>query len=84
MGFELTGMSWNPAEFKLYVDQIPISSWAKSVTVHHTYSPNLGDRPNGWKTQHLENLKHYYKNVLGWSAGPHLFTDDKSQARRSR
>ena len=78
MGFELTGKSWIPDQFKLYIEQIPIGSWANSVTVHHTYSPNLADRPNGWKTQHLENLKHYYKNVLGWSAGPHLFTDEKA------
>lgn len=78
MGFELTGMSWTPAEFAKYIDQVPVGAWAKSVTVHHTYSPNLGDRPHGWKTVHIENLRHYYKNVLGWSAGPHLFTDEKA------
>lgn len=76
MGFELTGLSWTADQFKDYVDLVPIGSWAKSVTVHHTYSPDLEDRPNGWKLSHLENLRYYYCNVLGWSAGPHMFVDE--------
>lgn len=76
MGFEATGLSWTADEFSDYVQLIPIGSWAKSVTVHHTYSPDLTDRPDGWKLSHMENLRHYYGNVLGWSAGPHLFVDE--------
>lgn len=77
MGFEATGLSWTADEFSDYVQLIPIGSWAKSVTVHHTYSPDLEDRPEGWKLSHMENLRYYYSNVLGWSAGPHLFVDEE-------
>jgi hypothetical protein len=76
MGFEITGMSWTADEFNDYIQLVPIGQWAKSVTVHHTYSPDLEDRPEGWKPTHLENLRHYYGNILGWSAGPHLFVDE--------
>jgi len=76
MGFTLRGLSWDEESFRAYVSSLDLS-WATSVTIHHTYFPNLEMRRNGWNQTHLENLHHYYKNVLGWSAGPHLFTDDK-------
>jgi len=76
MGFELTGQNWSIDEFKDYLSDVNLS-WANSVTVHHTASPNLKNRPNGWQERHLKNLQHYYEKQLGWSSGPHLFTDEK-------
>jgi hypothetical protein len=76
MGFSLCGLSWDAEEFRDYASSINLD-WASSVTIHHTSYPDLKMRPNGWKIKHLENLRHYYQSVLGWSAGPHLFTDSK-------
>jgi len=45
--------------------------------VHNTWFPSLKDRPQGFTKQHIINLEHFYKNVNKWSAGPHLFIDDK-------
>lgn len=76
MAFSLTGLSWSVDEFADYVSTLNLD-WASSITIHHTYHPDLKMRPNGWEKKHLQNLRHYYQNVMGWSAGPHLFTDEK-------
>jgi hypothetical protein len=75
MSFDLTGLKWDVEEFRKYVFTLNLS-WANSVTIHHTFHPNLRTRPKGWQKSHLENLRYYYGNILGWSAGPHLFTDE--------
>lgn len=77
MGYELVGKVWDPLGFERYVKSIKSKlSWARSVTVHHTAAPSLAQRLKGWTIQHMRNLRHFYKNKLGWSAGPHLFTDE--------
>jgi hypothetical protein len=58
-GLRDDGMSWSPT----------------GVTIHHTASPSLAMRPNGFETQHMRNLRSWYLS-LGWSRGPHLFVDD--------
>ena len=75
MGYDLTGESWTTDEFLEYVSNLDLT-WANSVTIHHTYNPDLKARPRGWQPSHLKNLRYYYQNILGWSAGPHLFTDE--------
>lgn len=75
MSFDLTGLKWDLREFEKYVSTLNLS-WANSITIHHTYNPDLKARPRGWQNSHLENLRYYYGNILGWSAGPHLFTDE--------
>lgn len=75
MGYELVGKVWDVESFKSYLADINLS-WASSVTVHHTATPNLAQRPKGWTIQHMRNLAHFYGESLGWSAGPHLFTDE--------
>jgi hypothetical protein len=76
MGYELNGKVWDRRSFREYVSTLPNLPWVKAICVHHTSSPNLAQRPEGWKIQHLRNLQHYYQNELHWSAGPHLFTDE--------
>lgn len=77
MGYSLVGKVWDLENFDKYVSRNKSKlKWAKSVTNHHTAIPSLKQRPNGWTIQHMKNLRHFYKNVLGWSAGPHLFTDE--------
>ena len=77
MGYELVGKVWDAETFDKYVKSIKGRlSWAKGVTVHHTAAPSLAQRPKGWTIQHMRNLQHFYQKRLGWSAGPHLFTDE--------
>lgn len=77
MGYELVGKVWDLEEFEKYVNRNKAKlKWASSVTMHHTASPSLKQRLKGWTIQHMKNLRHFYKNKLGWSAGPHLFTDE--------
>ena len=56
----MDNMKWNPT----------------GITVHHTASPSLSMRPNGFETKHMGYLRDYYKGTLGWSSGPHLFVDE--------
>lgn len=76
MGYELVGKVFDIPNFENYLTTVDLS-WADSVCVHHTGSPTLAQRPDGWKVEHMFNLEDYYKNKLGWSSGPHLFTDEE-------
>ena len=77
MGYELEGKQWKCDEFEKYITSIKDTlGWADSVTIHHMAFPDLGMRPDGLTLQHMRNLRSYYENELGWSAGPHLFVDD--------
>lgn len=76
MSFANVGKSWKVDEFKSYLKTLTPPAWAKAVTLHHTASPSLKIRPNGLTDQHVINLRDFYKNEKGWSAGPHLFVDD--------
>jgi hypothetical protein len=43
----------------------------------NTAVPNLAQRPNGFTAQHMQNFVSFYRDQQHWSAGPHLFIDDK-------
>jgi len=74
----IVGLSYSPEEFDSYCHALSWPSWRPSfITLHNTASPSLGDRPHGLTKQHIKNLEHYYRDMMGWSAGPHLFVDDK-------
>lgn len=75
MGYQIVGKKWTAEQFEKYIQTVKLG-WANSVTVHHTASPSLAQRPQGWLSSHLSNLKHFYQRVLKWSRGPHLFTDE--------
>ena len=76
MSFNNTGKVWTIEGFKEYLSTQPKNKWAKAVCLHHTAAPSLKQRPDGFKAQHLENLKSYYSKSLGWSSAPHFFTDE--------
>ena len=66
------------AELKTYLESLSFTSFKPQfVVVHHTASPNLSQRPNGFTDQHLINLKYYYEHVMNWNGAPHFFIDDK-------
>lgn len=78
--FPVVGAFFTKEQFLKYCQDLPQGkmTWAPEFTVlHHTSSPNLAQRPNGFEKQHMTNLRGYYRNTNGWSSGPSLFTDDK-------
>jgi len=76
VGFGNVGRVWTPALLRDYAASLtPHARW-QGVTLHHTGSPNLTQRPDGFKIQHMINLRDYYRDKQGWSSAPHFFTDE--------
>lgn len=75
MSFNNVGKVWTPESFGGYLKTLKKPEWAKRVCLHHCAAPSLAQRPQGFKAQHLENLRSFYQS-LGWSKGPHFFTDE--------
>jgi hypothetical protein len=76
MGYENVGKVWSVNSFAQYLAQMAPPAWCKAITLHHTGSPSLADRPKGLLIQHIHNIKSFYVKDKGWSAGPHLFIDE--------
>lgn len=76
-GFDNCGLVWPPLEFRNYLRVIPVPSWCKGITMHHTASPSLDMRPDGLTFIHMENIRDYYRKDREWTTGPHLFVDDR-------
>ena len=73
----IIGKFFTPCEFEGYLKGLAWSSWKPSfIVLHNTYLPTLAQRPTGLTKKHIINLEHFFK-TKGWSAGPHLFIDDK-------
>ncbi len=73
----IVGLSFTPATFDNYCHSLHWTAWRPSfITLHNTAIPKLTQRPIGFTKTHINNLVGYYKGQ-GWSAGPHLFIDDK-------
>jgi len=80
MAIPFIGKRMTRKEFADYLDSLKFSSFNPNfVTLHHTASPSLAQRPNGFSAQHLQNLLQYYQNTLGWSGAPHVFVDDQGE-----
>jgi hypothetical protein len=74
----IVGLSFGPDAFDRYCHDLKWTAWRPSfVTLHNTGSPTLANRPDGLTRRHIENLEGYYRDERGWSAGPHLFIDDR-------
>ncbi len=73
----IVGLSYSAAEFDTYCHGLSWTSWRPQfIALHNTAVPSLAQRPQGFKKSHIENLAAYYQSK-GWSAGPHLFIDDR-------
>jgi hypothetical protein len=73
---EIVGVRFSPAEFDDYVAQLNFSAWRPQfVVVHHTGVPSLATKPLGYTLVEMQNLVHEYRDIRGWSAGPHCFID---------
>lgn len=79
MGFGNVGQVWNLASFEAYLNDLTIKQWA-GVTIHHTATPSLAQRPTGLTIQHIRNMQDFYAkpgpNKPAWTSGPHLFIDE--------
>ena len=74
----IVNQSFTPIQFDKYCRQLTWTTWRPSfIVLHNTATPSLQQRPNGFTGQHMRNLEYYYGVEQGWSAGPHLFIDDK-------
>lgn len=76
MSYDNTGRVWTPASLAETLAKAKPPKWIKGITLHHTAAPSLAQRPRGLTGQHLENLRGYYRDELGWNAGPHFFLDE--------
>lgn len=74
----IVGLSFTAESFREYVQGLSWDDWVPEfIVLHHTEDPNLAMRPSGFTLQHILDLQAYYRDDCGWSAGPHLFVDDK-------
>lgn len=74
----IVGTPFSQEEFDSYCHGLQWVAWRPSfIVLHNTGSPSLAQRPGGLTLQHIKNLEAFYRDKNGWSAGPHLFIDDK-------
>jgi hypothetical protein len=71
----IVGRGFAPSDFAAYVAALSFASWRPLfVVLHHTGAPTLEQWLSGPPAaERMLNLQHYYRDELGWSAGPHLF-----------
>ncbi len=46
------------------------------VVLHNTFIPKLAEWHSVAGLQRMKGLEHFYRDIQGWSAGPHLFVAD--------
>ncbi|HVZ41573.1 MAG TPA: peptidoglycan recognition family protein [Candidatus Kapabacteria bacterium] len=75
----IVGKNFTAAEFDTYCHSLQWTAWRPSfIVLHNTATPSLAQRPEGLTRQHIGNLEAYYRDTQKWSAGPHLFIDDRT------
>jgi hypothetical protein len=79
MGWKgIVGRNFTPEQFREYVGGLRWDRWQPEfIVLHHTAVPSLAQRPHGFNQGSMSGLERYYRNEMGWSAGPHLFVDDQ-------
>lgn len=74
----IVGKSFSPQDFDGYCHTVQWTSWRPNfIVLHNTGIPSLAQRPNGLTLEHIHGLEAFYRDQQKWSAGPHLFIDDK-------
>jgi hypothetical protein len=73
----IVGKGFTADNFAQYVGTLTLTNWRPQfVVVHNTSAPRLSQWHSTPGSQRMLNLENYFKNQLGWSAGPHLFIAD--------
>jgi len=74
----IVGRSFTSEEFDAYCHTLQWNAWRPSfIVLHNTATPSLAQRPAGLTQQHILGLEAFYRDTQKWSAGPHLFIDDR-------
>lgn len=74
----IIGQNFSINDFDDYCHKLQWTSWRPSfIVLHNTAIPTLAQRPIGLTLQHIKELEIFYRDEKKWSAGPHLFIDDK-------
>jgi N-acetylmuramoyl-L-alanine amidase len=74
----IVGLSFGAEDFDRYCHDLKWPAWRPSfIALHNTAIPSLAQRPQGLTRKHIANLEVFYRDERGWSAGPHLFIDDR-------
>ncbi|HSS51724.1 MAG TPA: N-acetylmuramoyl-L-alanine amidase [Thermoanaerobaculia bacterium] len=74
----IVGSSFNADDFDAYCHTLQWLTWRPSfIVLHNTGAPSLAQRPNGLTKKHIQGLEVFYRDEQKWSAGPHLFVDDR-------
>ncbi|MCL4502092.1 MAG: N-acetylmuramoyl-L-alanine amidase [Deltaproteobacteria bacterium] len=74
----IVGRSFTPEEFLEYVRTLSWEDWVPAfIVLHNTEEPSLAMRPQGIDEEQIEEWVGWYRDHLGWSAGPHVFVDDR-------
>jgi hypothetical protein len=74
----IIGQNFTPESFLEYMRGLVWNLWQPDfIVLHHTAVPSLSQRANGFNSASMSGLQRYYRDELGWSAGPHLFVDDQ-------
>lgn len=74
----IVGLPFTSDAFDSYCHGLSWMAWRPTfIVVHNTAVPTLAQRPKGFTKTHMQNLVSFYRDQKGWSAGPHLFIDDK-------
>lgn len=65
-------------QFAEYVHLLPATqlAWFRRITIHHTYIPTLAQWKAAGDVARMHGVANYYRNDLGWPAGPNLFITD--------
>lgn len=74
----IVGSSLSQPGFDAYCRGLHWTTWRPNfIVLHNTASPTLAQRPDGLTKDHIRNLEVFYRDEQKWSAGPHLFVDDR-------
>lgn len=58
------------ADFEAYLSGLPVPTWAKGATIHHTLKPRVED----WRGKRtMDGIARHYRQTMKWDRGPHLF-----------
>jgi hypothetical protein len=75
----IVAQSYTPETFDAYCRKLRWRNWRPQfIVLHNTAIPTLAQRPNGFSDSAMRNLEVYYRDKQKWSAGPHLFVDDRA------
>jgi hypothetical protein len=73
----IIGQGFTAAQFPDYVASTQFGVWRPQfVVLHNTFIPRLSQWHSVPGLQRMKALEHFYRDIQGWSAGPHLFVAD--------